>query len=202
MAISPRDIGEVNNKALGTIGCGGSNWRHRGLPADTTLATLGERRRMLVLLVFRPDRHTLSQNSASLKNFCDMSALGVGQFRMPQRAGITKNLLANRRSSSPEPALIPAAPDGIPDIKCHIQPGPCGPASLEKLKQCKKLKRKLKTRASAAARTGATAPSDVAGAVRVTTKPTRRRHQALWKSCSSASPAVRSIRRSSRKCDA
>jgi hypothetical protein len=66
------------------------------------------------------DRQTLSQNSALLKNFCDMSALAVGQFRMPQRAGITKNLLANRRSSSPEPVSIPAAPDGIPDITCNI----------------------------------------------------------------------------------
>jgi hypothetical protein len=49
-----------------------------------------------------------------------MFALGVGQFRMPQRAGIIKNLLANRRSSSPGPDSIPAAPDGIPDIKCNI----------------------------------------------------------------------------------
>jgi hypothetical protein len=39
---------------------------------------------------------------------------------MPQRAGNTKNLLANRQSSSPEPASIPAAPDGIPEIKRNI----------------------------------------------------------------------------------
>ena len=70
----------------------------------------------------RHDRHTLSQDSAPLKNFCDMSALDVGQFRMPQRADTTKNLLANRRSSSPEPASIPAAPDGIPEINSNTEP--------------------------------------------------------------------------------
>jgi hypothetical protein len=48
-----------------------------------------------------------------------MSALGVAQFRMPQRVGITKNILANRRSSSPEPASIPAALDGIPEINSN-----------------------------------------------------------------------------------
>jgi hypothetical protein len=66
------------------------------------------------------NRHTLSQNSVPLKNFCDMFALDIDQFRMPQRAGITKNLLANRRRSSPEPASIPVEPDGIPDITCNI----------------------------------------------------------------------------------
>ena len=58
------------------------------------------------------------KNNAPLKNSRDI--LYVGQFRMPQRAGITKNLLANRRSSSPEPAYIPAEPGGIPDITCNI----------------------------------------------------------------------------------
>ena len=158
------------------------------------------RSEVLACLSAGEDRHTLSQNSAPLKNFCDMFALDVGQFRMPQRAGIIKNLLANRRRSSPEPASIPAAPDGIPDITCNIVTGP-SPASLEISNARSSNATRNQRQMLRQERWPPRASVEASAVPRTSTKPTPQQ-PTPWKSCSSVSLAARSTRRSSRKSDA